>query len=321
MFEGWFHLVPKMTPTILVISLVGLLPGSILIGLGIVPYIQALINIAGEATRIDPENTAEMLEVFSTVLGSFGLLFLGAIVLSLGSYYAEITVQWLTMKSGKGETATMPETLVAVFPGRFFRGILAAILKGLIFAGVFLVLALGIGLLSIVVGLFFGGFGRGMGAGIAVAAVFILLYIFVIAVFVAFDNYLYLVQPAIVDESSGGEAISRSFKLVMGQFWRLLGIRIVTYLAIAVASGIVTMIPSFILILPGLMEIAPMFSNPEMLFESPQIIFRFVSSLGPSMIILTYLSLLLSLATYPVFQVFMYMDQRVRKGDVPEAVE
>ena len=313
-FETWFQVVPSAIGPILIVSLIALVPGLMFFGLGIGPYFEWISQLLSKESINLQKDFEAFFSSLHGLLPALSFLTLGALLGSLGFFYASLTFQWLLAIRSRQENPNLVSILKAVFPKLFFNGMTAGLLIFLIYSGASLVGFIVIAVIFVVFGI-----ASAVTGPVVMAIAYILAYLIVILLLVGLNNLLTLVQPAVVEGFSASQALSESFQLVSKNFWRALGIRIVISLVVGIASSVVFLMPSFVLFLPSLISSVGLVSNAEHLMDNPQVIFQAISNFAIPAIILAFLNYVFQIITNPVFDLFLYYDLKTRQDSSSEA--
>jgi MFS family permease len=141
--------------------------------------------------------------------------------------------------------------------------------------------------------------------GFAVAVALLLTLVLLAAVFWVVIKLIFVVQVIVIEKASIRQAIARSWELTRGQFWRILGIYLLTSLLVGFAASLVTMPLAAIsgLFTLGVTGATAMGVGP--------IIASMLSSFISTSISSIFIALLVSL---------LYIDSRMRKEGLADSL-
>ncbi|WP_147381394.1 hypothetical protein [Nocardioides immobilis] len=226
-YDGAFRIIrfnPKATvgSAVLVTAVAMIIP--IVVSVVIAFTVGTGISSDGQAS--EDLSTAEALGL----LGSFGSLFLGIYAAQLGIVFVVGMVSHVTRAAAVGRRLSLAEAWAATY-GKRWRLLGQALLVGLVSTVAIVAVVLLVVLVAVLTGDVLITVLVGLVATFGAIPLFAWLWIRVV----------YLATPALMLEPIGVfQSFGRTWRLTAGQFWRTLGIGLLTLLIVQVAGGILT---------------------------------------------------------------------------------
>jgi len=303
-FNRTFNLIGKTGLRNLIIAVVVIAPIVIILGIAVNMFFSGLAGVLAEGEF----EHVEVWEVLSNFLGS-GLLFLLALILLiLGSVFVKVAVTIVACTEMEEGEITWSEALTQALGGRGWRAIGQQILLG--FAIVALVI---IPYIFIIIGAI-NDMDTMIGLGVLGFLAIIPVSIFLVI------RWLFALQVIAWEDTGVIEGFRRSWFLVEGNWWRVLGIAILLSIVAQFAISIVVTPLSFIAFWGIISQYFQMIANgPDSM--APSQVAEMLKSLGWGYGLVIGVSEILSLVVTPVYLAVMYFDLRARKGEFGSAPE
>lgn len=310
LFEKTLKLLKPTWKPSLIICAVLYVPIAVATAFFMQSYIGFMIDLVNMAEGLD----GAPLALLGRMLPFLGFVLLYALLAGIVETFASGVLSRNAFRSATGEAPGWKELMLETLRGKLGSLVAFFFLQGLIGVGVVLVFAVLISL-AVVVGTI---------AKMVVLSVLltILFYLALILALVAMQ-YVFQFGPAIiVNEDSGpGAAIARSFSLLKGEFFRVVGISILFGMALSLALSMVTMPLQFASLAPFYAKFLQAAMNgassdtSSILLEMADAFKGFGFLYG----LLIAVQSILSGMVHPLFTTLFYLDLRVRKGELADA--
>lgn len=296
LFDRWFRLIGKTWLRNLILAVVILGPATLVLA------ICLDIGFSQIAELIDQGSDFESGD-FTFLLAFFGWLFVGLLLLLLGTVAATIAVTMVGCAEMDGKPLSWQDALQSAFGMSFVKVLAQYILLGL---GVAVIMGVPYGL--IIGGIAAESAGLGLAGGLLIFAAIPVVIYFAI-------NFAFIVPATAWESETVFGAFQRSWNLVRGNWWRTFGILILMGLVVSFAISIV-MTPLYIIVLWDFFQ-----SYFEMLGSigsgepDPAFAKQMLTSFGFAFGVINAISTIAQMIVTPLYTVAMYFDLRARKGE------
>jgi hypothetical protein len=317
LFEKTIKLLKPTWKASLVSCAIVFVPLAVLSGFFIQYFFSAYFTILGQIIGLTKESaSADPWKMLAPLIPMLGLAFGFSFISGIARVFVQGIVSRNAFRSASGESIGWKALMLETLRAKFGSLVVFYILESLILIGGLLILAMvatGIIVLLVVIK--------------AYVAAILLGILFYLLLFFAFFCIAYVFQfgPSVVvnEEIGGGEAIARCFKLIKGDFFRVLGISLLFGIALSLAINLVISPFEFAALIPFYVKIFQMSSaiSDSGAAEMLQLMRDAFSGTGFLFGILSGLELILSGMINPLFSTLFYVDLRVRKGELPDAAE
>lgn len=296
-FDRWFKLIGKTWLRSLILAAVILGPASIIFAICMDISFSELIALFDEGlSNLESPDP-------SMIVGFFGWLGIGLLLLMLGTLAATVAVTGVGCAEMSGQARTWQAALTSAFGMPFVRLI-----------GVYVLLGFGFMILiGVPYGLIIGGIAA-ESVGLGLFGGFLLFLMIPVVVWISIN--LAFVVPAVVweDETITG-ALQRSWNLVRGHWWRTFGILILLSLIVSFALSIV-MTPLYLIVLwdffRAYFEMLSTLGSGE---PDPAFARTLLESFGFGFGVINAISTIAQMIVAPLYTVVMYFDLRARHGE------
>jgi hypothetical protein len=228
----------------------------------------------------------------------------------------EILMTVQTQKTVNQEKETFGALLSLSFKRYFGKGILYMILVGLISFGIYMagaVLITGI-VIAIAMALH-------TASQMIITMILMLIMIpliLVLGLVILVINYylLFGYQAIVLEDLRPSEALKKSWKLVKGGFWRVLGITFLVSLILSFALSLVTGPIMMATLLPGYMKFLQSMMESNGSTENMVEMFGFFKNYGIAMGLMIPVQSFAQLLIFPAFKTLFYIDLKIRKNEM-----
>jgi|GEM_PF-3857215 len=309
-----FRMFQKIWKDSVKISVLFILPGALAYGFSFIYFFNFFLKYI---TKIN-QNPGDI-RILINFLTAYGLLFLGMIIYILLYTYVSSVISYKSFKKAHNEDIDIKECAITVFKEKFGRIFLQGLLKTLIIIGIEIIFIILIAICTFFIS--YSTINILMLLKIMMILTIILLSIGFIAVIFWLSYSLIFSKEAILYDNLGViDSLGKSFNLVKKNWWRVFGITylfnlMMSFLANMIISPLLifAILPIYIKIITGLInnkidEISNIFSN----------MFFYIAIIYGVMILIQ--SVIIALFN-PVFKSLFYLDLKVRKGELEEAVK
>ncbi len=297
-FNRTFNLIGKTGLRNLVIAVVVIAPIVIILAIAINMFFGGLAEILAQG---DFEHI-EVWKIVSSFLGSGLLFLLSLVLLVLGSVFVKVAATIVVCTEMEEGEITWSEALTQALGGRGWKVVGQQILYGaaivalIIIPYVFLIIG-AINDMDTMIGLGVLGF----------------LAVIPVSIFLAI-RWLFALQVIAWEDTGVIDGFRRSWFLVEGNWWRVLGIVILLSIVAQFAISVIVAPVSFIALWGFIAQYFSMMTNgPDTM--APQQVVEILKSLGWGYGLVIGVSEILSLVVTPVYLAVMYFDLRARKGE------
>lgn len=315
LFEKTIKLIKPTWKASLVSCAIVFLPLAVISGFFFQYFFSAYFSILEQIVGLSSEgSSADPWRILAPLIPMVGLALGFGLISGILRTFMQGVVSRNAFRSASGESLGWKALMLETMQTQFGSLVVFYILESLILAGGLLVLSIiatGIIVLLVMVK-----------AYIAAVLLGILFYFGLLFAIFCFAYIFQFGPAAIVNEDiGGGKAIARCFKLVKGEFFRILGISILFGLALSLAVNLVLSPFEFAAIIPFYMKVFQMAAdsssgNAAEIFRTMREAF---SGTGYLIGLLSGLELILTGMINPLFATLFYVDLRVRKGELPDA--
>lgn len=298
-FDRLFRLIGKTWLKNLIIAGMFLIPAGLIMG------IAADIGSSQLADMLHDRDFTEQWspENVSTLIGFAAWFAVGALLLSLGSVAATVSITVLSCSEMSGESLSWQEALSRTFYSRLLKVIGQSILEGLLIGALivipYLLIIIGVAADSIAIG-FLGG---------------VLLMVSLVGAVYLGISFAFCVPIIAWEDADIIGSFKRSWQLVRQNWWRTFGILILMSIMVSFAVSIV-MTPFYLL------AFWDFFKNYFHMIESigagepdASFVVEMVRSLGFGLGIVSGIASIAELLVAPLYSVVMYFDLRARHGE------
>ncbi len=279
-------------------------------------FFQGYFSILIDIMKFSNADSPELGAFFLKTIPFFAFILVYSAIVGIAGSYATAVVSRNAFRCASGETPSWKELMGEVFNGKFGKLVVFLLLESLIITGAIVVFTL-----LITLGIVLASLGK-----LVALMVFIVIIAYIGLIFTAIAaQMIFQFGPAIIanEDVSGGAAIGKCFRLVKGQFWRVVGIGLLFSMALSFALSMVTMPLQFASIAPIYVKIiesamsGAQADSTELLLEMSEAF----KSMGFLMGLLFAVQYLVTNIIQPIFITLFYVDLRVRKGELADAAE
>ncbi len=305
-FDRLFKLIGKTVVRNLILSLVILLPASLILSYGMEQFFSSISGLSGLEESGDFGR-----EGIWSLFSSMGTFFLTLFVFMVATFAATLGIIRVSCSEMNAEDLSWQDALSQVFSIRLPRLlgqlILQYLILGIVFVVPYAILVAGI---------------AGGSAGVAAGGGLVFFVSMLLAVYL-WVRWVFAMTAISWEDAGVFESFSRSSFLVRGLWWRTFGILILLNIIAQFAISLISTPVSFIAfadVFRVYFDMITSISTGEAPseFTSEQIMGLFS---GPKFVLYIAFASILSLLITPLITVVMYFDLRARKGEFGETTE
>jgi hypothetical protein len=294
----------------LFLSAIGFIPYAIALGVAMFFYIDALIKILTSREFMSQGGANFQWQALTPLFISLGLIFLAVIVYSIAAILISGYLSLKTYKKAHGQEVSLKENLLYILKNKFGKLILLELLFMAIFIGLYLAFFIAIFILALVSLVI-------MQSNSLYLAFVILLTIILFAVSIWLSIALsFATQALVIDDTKVTQALVKSFNLVKGNWWRVLGYNLLLGIVISFGISLVTspvliafLLPIYIRIFESMMQKGTFDFDMASIMEALRMIYL-------PLTIISFLQAIGYMLITPVFKTLFYIDLKFRKGEL-----
>jgi hypothetical protein len=313
-FTSIFSMLKYVWKDALVLSLIFLIPTSILFSFGFTKFIGILMVSFDRMKDIREFNGSPdlMFQFIRNMIIGY-LYFFGAMLLnSIARLFVNGFVSLKSYRIAIGENIYFNENFMVTLTRKFPKIFLQAILIGLIFLGIFVGFYLIVFVPILIAGIF---------KNTVLIVILVILDVILVCGFVVFIvwfsiKFSFSQYPIICEDSKIIEGIKKSFYLVKGNFWRVLGITLLISLILSFALNMVTSPIIMVNFMPSYFDFLKNMSDNEKYMESIMNLYKSMANIGPGLGISMVISGVVESLIMPVYFCLFYIDLKVRKNEL-----
>ena len=277
-------------------------------------YLPALFGWLADTLRSQEINSDNLLEVFvlPTIVRFLFFLF----VQSLFMVFLRAAISLNTFYIAHGKQIELKDIVLEVLYKKYARLLLQALiiflmLSAIVFGGMLLLIAI-----SGVITNFFSSEVLNQAQGVLEYIVGVPILILFIWILISF---FFAPEVVVYRDNKVFDSIKRSFRLVKGNWWRVVGITLLIYLILVFAINIIVNPITFGVGIGSSMNMAEDISMQNAGVENLIAVFSAYSRMTFAFGLSTLLSGVLYHLIFPVFISLLYLDLEVRKGDLTQS--
>lgn len=295
-FDRWFKLIGKTWLRNLILALIILGPAALVLAICMDIGFSQMGEVMEQGADFDSGD-------LTFLFGFLGWLFVGLLLLLLGTVAATIAVTMVGCAEMSGKPLSWQDALQSAFGMPFARILVQYILLGF---GAALIIGVPYGL--IIGGIAAESVGLGLAGGLLLFAMIPVVIYFAI-------NFAFIVPVTAWESETVFGAFGRSWDLVRGNWWRTFGILILMGLIVSFAVSIV-MTPLYIIVLwdffRSYFEMLGTLGDGE---PDPAFARQMFTSFGFGFGVINAVSTIAQMIVTPLYTVVLYFDLRARKGE------
>lgn len=308
-FDRTFKLTARTIGRNAIIALIFIVPVSLLLAIGFEVFFSTLVEIVrqkGPWVSVQYDN--ELGEAAALrLLGSGFLLSMLSIVFGLAYLAAMMAITRVGCAEMVGTPVSWEEAIRGTIGMPFLRAIGQSILQGVAFVGIPI----------IPYAMFVAGLAS-QSVALSVIAAFLLIPAIGFVVFLAI-RWAFVLPPLAWEDAGVIDSFRRSWVLVEGNWWRMLGILILFGIILDFAVSLI-MTPLYVVTLWGVLtEYFQLLTSLGRHSPNPLPLLEAFGSSGIAVGILTGISTILTILVMPIYVLVLYFDLRARHGEFPSA--
>ncbi|MBN1799729.1 MAG: hypothetical protein JW822_14225 [Spirochaetales bacterium] len=292
----------------IILSIVGFIPYAFVMGVALHYYIDAIINIVSRAQDMYGAHSFNW-ELFVPLLLAVGLLFLATLVFALAALFISACISLKTYKKAGGKDVGFKDNALYIFKNKFGTLLLQGLLFIAISIGLYVAYFIAVFILGLISMLIFNS--------PALPLIFaILLGLALLAVSVwLFIALSFSAQAVVIDDASVTGGLVRSFKLVTGNWWRVLGYNLLLGIVLSFAISLATFPVIMIFLLPIYIQIFESLLDNSGGTIDFQSLFNALRFIYIPLAIASFIQAIGYMLVRPVFTTLFYIDLKYRKGE------
>jgi hypothetical protein len=301
-FDRTFKLIGKTFTRIITIGAILIIPGSIILILGLDWFYSTL----AEFIQLEQTKSEIGIEQGMKMLAGVFIILPGVIIFTVAATGAKIAAISIVCNEITEKNISWKEALTQSFQKKVWRALGQVILEYVVYAGLFFVVGI---VLAIVIA---ASLGYGMLLG------FMLFFIVIGVIIYCSIRWFLTLQVIVWEDSRVMNSFSRSWTLVGDHWWRTFGIIFLFTLLLGFAESLITTPLMFM----------TMWNSYASFFQAvgvsggenvdPAIVAQMLSSLGFAIGIIVVFSTIFRLLIEPAYRSVMYFDLRSRHGEFTE---
>jgi len=292
----------------IILSVVGFIPYAIAMGAGLFFYIDAIIHIIANAKDIYGSHNFTW-ENFSPLLFAMGLMLLAALVFAFAALFISACISLKTYKKAGGKDVGFKENALYILKNKFGKLLLQGLLLIAITIGLYVAFFIAVFIIGLISLLVFKSY-----------ALYITFVIFLGLALLGVQVWLFIAlsfsaHAVIIDDKSITGGLVRSFQLVQGNWWRVLGYNLLLGIVLSFAVSLATFPIIMIFLLPIYIRIFESILNGSGGDIDFPTIFKALRFIYIPLALSSFVQAIGYMLVTPVFKTLFYIDLKYRKGE------
>ncbi|MBN2440795.1 MAG: hypothetical protein JXJ04_05600 [Spirochaetales bacterium] len=305
LFDGTFKLLKFTWKNTLIICGICFVPLTFMTVFFLSEYYKIFADFFASEFSTDMEAITDRLLSYSWFLW-FILLYV--LVVGIVTLFVKAVIVVTVFRSIQGESLDLKDVVHFVLTQKLGKLFIQSILLFLIILGMIIAGGLLIGLLSFISMMIHPGFG---------IFIIIISYIgFLCIIFWFMISFSFIQEEVIYSNISASAGFKKSFNLVKGNWWRVLGILLVFGIALSFFISIVTTPITFSFTAPLYSKMFESLLNEGSMSDLYRSIFSMYANAGVAIYFSSLLSMVFSYFISPLFSSLLFLDLKYRKKEI-----